>query len=126
MRIEWSDDFDRFLTQAEGKAAAGDPEVLDLIGTMLEVLRDLDSEPTVETATLKRVVQARRHRLWRLAHPFLPGVAVRIICWFPGDDIVVLAILGFDKAKHGDVWYASAAARGEGFVDDWIRKGGTR
>jgi hypothetical protein len=49
-----------------------------------------------ETATFKRVRQARRHELWRVAQPFDPSVAVRIICWFPSDEEVVIALVGFD------------------------------
>jgi|ERR1035438_2438149 hypothetical protein len=68
--------------------------------------------------------QARRHELWRVAHPFDPEVAVRIICWFPADDQVVIALIGFDKKTIGDVFYASAAARGEALVDAWLRQKG--
>src|SRR5487761_1549337 len=45
-----------------------------------------------------------------------PEVAVRIICWFPADDDVVIALIGFDKKTIGDVSCASAAARGEALV----------
>jgi hypothetical protein len=51
-------------------------------------------------------------------------VAVRLICWFPDDSTVVVALVGFDKARHGDVWYASAAIRGEALVDRWLREHG--
>ena len=74
------------------------------------------------SATFKRVRQARRHELWRVAHPFDPEVAVRIICWFPAEDQVVIALIGFDKKAIGDVFYASAAARGEALVDAWLRQ----
>jgi hypothetical protein len=84
--------------------------------------------PRQETATLKRVRQARRHEPWRLAHPYHPDVAVRIIVWFPDPATAVIALVGFDKARLGDVWYASAAARSEVLVDQWLREheGGTR
>jgi hypothetical protein len=42
-----------------------------------------------------------------------PDVAVRIIYWLPANDQVVLAPTGPDKKSIGDVFYASAAARGE-------------
>jgi hypothetical protein len=67
---------------------------------------------------------ARRHELWRVAHPYDPDVAVRIICWFPANDQIVLALVGFDKKSIGDVFYASAAARGEAIVDAWLRQKG--
>jgi hypothetical protein len=75
---------------------------------------------------LKRVRQARRHELWRLAHPFDPDVAIRIIVWFPDHEMVVIALMGFDKALWGDVWYSSAAVRCEAVVDQWLRDNGRR
>ena len=83
------------------------------------------TEPAEESATFKRVRQARRHELWRVAHPFDPEVSVRVICWFPADDEVVIALIGFDKKTIGDVFYASAAARGEALVDAWLRPKGS-
>jgi len=91
---------------------------------MLADLQDLEKKPAEESATFKRVWQARRHELWRVAHPFDDEVAVRIICWFPDETTVVIALVGFDKARHGDVWYSSAAARGEVLVDQWLREHG--
>jgi hypothetical protein len=55
---------------------------------------------------------------------FDPQVAVRIICWFPDEATVAIALVGFDKAKHGDVWYTSAAVRSEALVDQWLREHG--
>jgi hypothetical protein len=85
---------------------------------------DLPARPVEESPTFKRVRQARRHELWRVAHPFGSEVAVRIICWFPADDHVVLALIDFDKKTIGDVFYASAATRGEALVDAWLRQQG--
>jgi hypothetical protein len=59
-----------------------------------------------------------------VAHPFDAEVAVGIICWFPNDDTAVIALLSFDKKTVGDVFYASAAARGEALVDSWLRQHG--
>jgi hypothetical protein len=36
----------------------------------------------------------------------------------------VIALVGFDKKAIGDVFYASAAARGEVLVDAWPREKG--
>ena len=90
-------------------------------------MQDLPTPPRHETATIKRVRQARRHQLWRLAHPYDPEVALRIIVWFPDAATAVIALVGFDKARLGDVWYVSAAVRGEAMVDQWLREheGGT-
>ena len=51
--------------------------------SLLAHLPDLEEKPTVDSATLKRVRQAKRYEVWRLAHPFDPAAAVRILCWFP-------------------------------------------
>jgi hypothetical protein len=37
---------------------------------------------------------------------------------------VVIALVGFDKKTIGDVFYTSAAVRGEALVDAWLRQKG--
>ncbi|CAO5251800.1 hypothetical protein [Frankia sp. AgKG'84/4] len=91
---------------------------------LLQALTDLPARPIEESPTSKRARQARRHDLWRAAHPFAPDVAVRIICWFPAGDRAVVALIGFDTKTIGDVFYASAAIRGEALVDAWLRQQG--
>ncbi|MFN0281921.1 MAG: hypothetical protein ACKVZ6_08120 [Kineosporiaceae bacterium] len=124
MLIDWTGEFGRWLDAVE---LQGGP-ALEWATALLAELQDLPAPPRQETATLKRVRQARRHELWRLAHPYDPDVAVRIIVWFPDAATAVIALVGFDKARLGDVWYASAAARSEAMVDQWLREheGGTR
>jgi hypothetical protein len=119
--VDWSDEFDRWLTQAEDHGG----RLLAVVTALLQELNDLPARPAEESATFKRVRQARRHELWRVAHPFDPAVAARIICWFPSDEGVVIARVGFDKKTIGDVFYASAAARGEAMVDSWLRQKGS-
>jgi hypothetical protein len=120
MIVDWPEEFDRWLTRAEGQGG----RILATATALLQALTDLPAKPTEESATFKRVRQARRHELWRVAHPFDPDVAVRIICWFPTGESVVVALVGFDKKPIGDVFYASAAARGESLVDAWLRQKG--
>lgn len=120
MIIDWTDEFDRWLTRVEETGG----QLLVVTNALLEALNDLPAKPAAETATFQRVRRARRHELWRVAHPFDPEVAVRIICWFPGDEQIVLALVGFDKKAIGDVFYASAAVRGEAMVDAWLRQKG--
>ena len=115
--IDWTGDFDRWMTWVEDQGGAALEWMLALLGE----LEDLDHVPAQESATLKRVRQARRHELWRVAHPFDPEVAIRLIVWFPDDETAVVALMGFDKARLGDVWYSSAAIRGEAMVDQWLR-----
>lgn len=71
-----------------------------------------------ETATLRWVRQSRRYPLWRVSHAYDPGVAVRLICWFPPDTgKVVVALFAVDKAKLGDVFYDGVAARADPLID---------
>lgn len=112
------------LTSATGsirvEEAGGPP--LEWATALLADLQDLPEPPTQETATLKRVRQARRHPLWRLAHPYDRDAAVRIIVWFPDKGRAVVALVGFDKAHLGDLWYTSATIRAEAMVDQWKRQ----
>jgi hypothetical protein len=114
----WTDEFDSWLTWAEEQGG----RLLATAVALLQALNELPGKPDEESATFKRVRQARRHELWRVAHPFDPEVAVRIICWFPAKDQVVIALIGFDKKVIGDVFYASATVRGEALVDEWLRQ----
>jgi hypothetical protein len=119
--VDWTDEFDRWLTHAEENGG----HFLAVATALLKELSELPAKPDEESATFQRVRQARRHELWRVAHPFDPDVAIRIICWFPSNEEVVIALVGFDKKPIGDVFYASAAARGEAMVDAWLRQKGS-
>jgi hypothetical protein len=118
--VDWSDEFDRWLSKAEEQGG----RLLEVVTALLQALAELPRKPAEESATFKHVRQARRHELWRVAHPFDPDVAVRIICWFPDEEHAVIALVGFDKKAIGDVFYASAAVRGEAMVDAWFRQQG--
>ena len=37
----------------------------------------------------------------------------------------MIALVGFDKKAIGDVFYVSAAVRGESMVDAWLRQKGS-
>lgn len=118
--VDWPEEFDRWFTNVEKQGG----RLLATTVALLQALTDLPAKPAEESATCKRVRQARRHELWRVAHPFDPDFAVRIICWFPTEQSVVIAPSGFDKKTIGDVFYASAAVRGEALVDAWLRQRG--
>ena len=117
MLVDWSPEFDQWLGHVEAQGG----RVLEIATALLQALMELQQKPE-ESATFKRVRQAKRHELWRVAHPYDPEAAVRIICWFTSDETVVVALVGFDKKSIGDVFYTSAAARGEALVDQWIRQ----
>ena len=82
MIVGWTDEFDRWLTNAEEQGG----KLLEVAVALLKALNDLPAKQDEESPTFKRVRQARRHELWRVAHPYDPDVAVRIICWFPAND----------------------------------------
>lgn len=128
MRIVHSKEFDAWFDQLVDDAADGDELAalkLGLVASELAVLRALDSPPTLddETADLKLVRQSGRHKVWRVSHPYQPGIAVRVICWFPPDaKIVVVALFAGDKARIGDVWYNAVGARADAIIEQWKRE----
>jgi len=125
VRITWPTSFAARVADLQEEVARGDRlarKRLAALRALLEALRELPAKSEQESATFKRVRQARRRELWRVAHPFDPDVAVRIIVWFPSDGDVVVALLSFDKARLGDVWYDRAAIEGQALVDQWIRQ----
>lgn len=123
--IDWSSEFDDFLTRLEESAAAGnavDRLRLDLLLAELQVLADLEAPPVVESATLKRVRQSKRYVVWRVSHPYREGVAVRLIVWFPDDEHVVVALFSGDKARMGDVFYDGVGPRADVAIEAWKRQ----
>jgi hypothetical protein len=113
-----------WLDRLEEKAAGGDEHArMTRLYALAELraLERLEGEPTEETPTLKRVRQSRRYPLWRVAHPFVDGLAVRTIAWFPpGRNRVVVAVLAGEKAAIGDVFYDSVATRADAAIDQYL------
>lgn len=112
------------LDRLETRAVGGDDWArlqLDRITAELRIVARLDTAPTQDSAGLKRVRQSGRHQVWRLAHPFHPRVAVRVIVWFPSDqdDRVVVALFAGDKASIGDVFYNSVGPRADAAIEQW-------
>ena len=64
--VDWPEEFDHWFTNVEKQGG----RLLATTVAMLQALMDLPAKPTEESATFKRVRQARRHELWRVAHPF--------------------------------------------------------
>jgi hypothetical protein len=81
---------------------------------------------TEETATLKWVRQSAKYGkylVWRVSHGFDTEVAVRVICWFPPDDVTVVVVLfAGDKGKIGDIFYNSVPARADNIIEQWRRE----
>ena len=121
MDIDWSREFDRQLDRLEADVSERGKQVFWLLTLMLKRLRELDSEPTEDTAMIKRVRQSRTHGVWRVSHPYRAGVALRLICWFPPEqNRVVVALFAGDKASMGDVFYDSVGTRADQIIDRWM------
>lgn len=117
MLIDWTATFDKYLDRLEQEGG----ERLDVLLALLHALERIEGTPVEESATFKRVRQGNRYPLWRVSHPFLPGVAMRLIVWFAPSGEVVVAATAFDKANVGDVWYASAVVTANAVIDEWKR-----
>ncbi|TSD93110.1 hypothetical protein FOV72_20910 [Gordonia rubripertincta] len=124
MIVDMPEEFFDYLDRLEAKAAGGDGQSTRVLAHVVAALADLAAlpdPPTVETPSLKRVRQSGRYPVWRTAHPFDEGVAVRVICWFPPDsDTVVVALFAADKARMGDVFYSSVGPRADVAIERWI------
>jgi hypothetical protein len=125
--IDWSDEFDLWLDRLVNRVDSGDAAAavqLDLVTAELEVLQALVGEPAEESATLKRVRQSGKHLVWRVAHPYVDGVALRLVVWFPlqRPDEVVVALFAGDKANMGDVFYNSVGSRADAAIDRYQRR----
>lgn len=130
VRIHGPAEFQDWLAQLTKAAADGDEQATlkrQLVLSEMAALRALTEPPGMddETAELKWVRQSKRYRVWRVSHPYHPGVAVRLICWFPPDaQVVVVALFAGDKATIGDVWYSSVGSRADALIEQWKREVG--
>lgn len=123
MLIDWTSEFDRWLTELERRAGAGHDraqEQLDIVSAQLDYLQDLKEPPEDETPALKRVRQSGRHPVWRLSHPFHQDIAMRLIIWFPPDAPPVVVLFGNNKAQMGDVFYSSVGSRADQVIAAYL------
>jgi hypothetical protein len=121
MEIDWPREFNDQLDRLEVDTSPRGRKRLQLLTFMLKRLRDLEEAPVQDTAMIKRVRQSRKHLVWRVSHPYVPGVALRVICWFPPNrDRVVVALFSGDKASMGDVFYDTVGTRADRLIDRWL------
>ena len=121
MEIDWPREFTMQLDRLEGDLTERGRKRLELLTFMLLRLRDLEAAPMQDTAMIKRVRQSGRHLVWRVSHPYVEGVALGVICWFPPRGArVVVALFSGDKAPMGDVFYDSVRIRADRLIDRWI------
>lgn len=112
----------RVLQAKSRSGSAWHRRQLELLAAALEQLKSLPEPPAEDTASLRRVAQAKRYELWRTSHPYEEGIAVRLICWFTPAGDVVVAILNGEKASIGEVWYESVANRADPLIDLWLQR----
>lgn len=131
MLTDWSGEFETWLNRLDERATRGDATAitrLQLVTAQLDYLEDLQEAPQEDTFTLKRVRQSRNNTVWRVSHPYVPGIAVRLIVWFPPDrpDEVVVGLFAGDKANMGDVFYGSVGPRADAAISTYrmTREGG--
>lgn len=128
MLIDWSDEFNTWLDRLEDHAGT-DPisaRRLDYVTAQLQRLQELTDPPEEDTAHLRRVRQSKTYPVWRLAHPYDPDIAVRLIVWFPDDEHAVIALFAGDKARIGDVFYNSVGTRADAAIETWKRRKDTQ
>ena len=124
MLIDWSDEFDTWLDRLEDHAHT-DPisaRRLDYITAQLQQLQELTAPPEEDTSHLRRVRQSKTYPVWRLAHPYDPDIAVRLIVWFPDDEHAVIALFAGDKARIGNAFYNSVGTRADAAIETWKRR----
>ena len=132
MRVEITDELERWLDRLDQAVEAGDPVAKIrkvYILTQFKYLREMEAPPTpdIEKATkrIKRVRQSRHHEVWRLDHPFDERVALRLIVWFPPEsDTVLVALFAGDKKRMGDTFYNSVGTRADAAIESWLKRDG--
>ncbi|MCT7294242.1 hypothetical protein NXT08_23820 (plasmid) [Rhodococcus pyridinivorans] len=123
MDVDAPEGFWDWLDRIEVKARGGDEHsrrILARAVDALKLLRDLPGPPDEDKPDLKRVRQLGRYPVWRTARPFDPGIAFRLICWFPpNSNTVVVALFAGDKSRIGDVFYNSVGPRADTAIRAW-------
>ncbi|MHB1973747.1 MAG: hypothetical protein ACYCR4_05595, partial [Acidimicrobiales bacterium] len=106
-------------TKTSAKAGGDDGVVLAYrqANVLLRRLAQLDGEPPEDSATFRRVMVAKRYRLWRVraAEEDSPSVQVCFVVWFEADTAYLL--VAGNKALLQELWYDAATAQAEAAVD---------
>jgi hypothetical protein len=121
--IDWTDEYQSWRDRLSKAVVSGNGEALErhrLADFQLELLQELDGVPDEDSVSIKRVRQSRRFPLWRVSHPFVFGIAVRTVVWFPNDQEAVVVAIAGDKARMGDVFYDSVGSRADQAIERYI------
>jgi len=111
----------RELQVAAGEGNELAQQRLRRIRAMLRQLAALDSTGVRESAFVRSVVQAHRHRLLRVSHVHDGQVQVRLIVW-QETPTTMWVVHGGDKTGREDTWYSQAVVVSEHEVDQIRRK----
>lgn len=126
MLIDWTGEFDRWWQKIEERQSLNprSHQIAVTLGAQLRFLQTLERIPNEESPKFQRVTRSRKYPLWRVSHPFLEGIAIRVIVWFPiaEESDLLVAVLGADKAKMGNVFYESASRRADIEIENWIKE----
>jgi len=90
------------------------------VAQVMQILGGLAEEPTEDSQTIRRVLVATHHAIWRVrpvSHS--RDVQIRVLVWFRGGAVVAL-LLG-NKALLQELWYSAAADQAERMVDQLQR-----
>lgn len=124
MLIDWTDEYQRWRDRIDADRAVGNVSAQvqnDLADFHLETLQNLDNEPSEDTPTLMRVRQRGKFPLWRLSHPFIDGIAIRTVVWFPTEGEVVIVAIGAEKSAIGDLFYDAIGDRSDQAIENYLR-----
>ena len=121
MIVDWTDEFDRWLTNAEEQVG----KLPEVAVALLQALNDLPAKPDEESPTFKRVRQARCYDPWRAAHP-------TTLTSPSGSSTGSLPTTrscshwsGSTRSPSGTCSMPARQHRGEAIVDAWLRQKGS-
>ena len=123
MIVDWTDEYQQWRERLDASVASGlvGAGIQDNLADLhLEALSQLEGEPLIETPEMMRVRQSAKYPLWRLSHPYVPGVAVRTIVWFPQVGEIVIVAIGAEKSGIGDLFYESISFRADAAIERYL------
>lgn len=126
MLIETTQEF-KIWRQNIRRLALGDlgmKLISELVNLEMDLLERLTAPPRIDSKKICRIRSSKQHQIWRVSHPFVDGIAIRLIVWFPPVEIIpsAVVVLGANKAEMGDIFYDGVGARADGAINKWVRE----
>lgn len=124
MFIDWTQDFDLWIKELRKKSHSdpGAQLTLDLVIVELSLLKDLKEQPMQDSKHICRVRSSMIFPLWRVGHPYVKNLAIRLIVWFPltaSNDHVVVVLAG-NKAMNGGKFYDQIGQVCDKAIHEWL------